>query len=265
MSGGGTKLALLGDVHGNLRALEAVLCHAREQGAEAIWNTGDFVGYGIYPDEVVGRLRRQKALSVIGNYDVKALKFRKKKDTWRRTKQPLKWLAFQWAYEHLSKKSRRYLRSLPEEISLAAEGRSVLLTHGSPVSIEEPLNLATPIGRLQELAQMAEADVIICGHSHEPFTRQEEDTVFINPGSVGRPDDGDPRASYAILQMGQDVLSVDHHRVRYDVEEAAAEVRDTGLPEAFAQMVLQGRSLDALRQGERANCPLTEIVPVMAS
>jgi putative phosphoesterase len=217
---------------------------------EALWNTGDFVGYGIYPDEVVRRLRREGALSVIGNYDVKALKFPRKKDKWRRTKQPLKWLAFQWAYEHLSKKSRRYLRSLPEEVRLVVEGHNILLTHGSPESIEEPLNPDTPTHRLHELAQMAEADVILCGHSHRPFTRQEGDVWFVNPGSVGRPDDGDPRASYAILEMNRDIPSVEHHRVGYDVERAAAEVRESGLPEAFAQMVLEGRSLNALQPGQ---------------
>jgi len=247
MSGGRTKLAVLGDVHGNLRALEAVLHHAHERDVEAFWNTGDFVGYGIYPDEVVRRLRREGALSVIGNYDVKALKYPKKKDKWRRTKQPLKWLAFQWAYEHLSRKSRRYLRSLPEEVRLAVERHKALLTHGSPESVEEPLTPDTPAHRLRELAQMTETDVIVCGHSHRPFTRHEGGTWFVNPGSVGRPDDGDPRASYAILEISQGVPRVDHYRVGYDAERAAAEVRESGLPEAFAQMVLEGRSLDALR------------------
>jgi hypothetical protein len=63
MVGSRPKVALLGDVHGNLRALEAVLAHAREQGAATAWNTSDSVGYGIYRDELVPRLRREAALS----------------------------------------------------------------------------------------------------------------------------------------------------------------------------------------------------------
>jgi diadenosine tetraphosphatase ApaH/serine/threonine PP2A family protein phosphatase len=116
------------------------------------------------------------------------------------------------------------------------------------VSNEEPLTPDTPARHLRELAQMAEADVIICGHSHRPFARREGGLWFVNPGRVGRPDDGDPRASYATLQIDQDLLKIDHHRVVYDEGGVAAEVRGTGLPEAFAEMVLQGRSLEALRQ-----------------
>ena len=112
------KIALIGDVHANLPALEAVLAHAHQQGVEAIWNLGDFLGYGAFPDEVVVRLRAEGALSIIGNYDLKVLKFPKRKEKWDKSKHPQKYLAFQWAYEHLSKESRKYLRSLPEEIQI---------------------------------------------------------------------------------------------------------------------------------------------------
>lgn len=240
------KVALLGDVHANLPALEAVLAHARERGAQAIWNVGDFVGYGAFPDEVVRRLREEAALSIIGNYDLKALKFKKKAEKWRRTKRSEKWLAFKWAYESLSKRSRKYLRSLPQDIRLELGGKRILLTHGSPASNEEHLTPNTPIERLQELAQMAQAEVVICGHSHIPFVRQVCGVCFINTGSVGRPDDGDPRAAYAILDIGPGLFEVSQFRVEYDVARAVAAIREHNLPEAFAQMMLQGRNLDAL-------------------
>jgi putative phosphoesterase len=257
------KVALLGDVHGSFSALEMVLDHARGQETEAIWNTGDFVGYGIHPDEVVRRLRSAGAVSVVGNYDLKALAFRKKKEKWLRTKQPLKWLAFQWAYEHLSKKSRKYLYSLPGQVRMTVEGWRILLTHGSPSSSEEPLTASTPSQRLLELAQHSEADVVVCGHSHRPFMRQEGSVWFINPGSVGRPDDGDPRARYAVLELGPGVLRADHYRVEYDVRAAVAEIRRAGLPEAFAQMVLRGLSLDALEHtSSRTRTPATSLQAV---
>jgi putative phosphoesterase len=241
------KAALLGDVHANLPALEAVLAHARERGVQAIWNVGDFVGYGAFPDEVVRRLRADAALNIIGNYDLKALKFKKKAEKWRRTKRPEKWLAFKWAYENLSKKSRKYLRSLPQEIRLELAGKRILLTHGSPASNGEPLTPFTPIERLAELAHIAQAEVIICGHSHYPFVRQVHGVYFINTGSVGRPDDGDSRAAYAILHIEPERLQVFHYRVEYDVARAVAALREHNLPEAFAQMMLQGRSLEALQ------------------
>jgi putative phosphoesterase len=242
------KVALIGDVHANLPALEAVLAHAHDQDVEAIWNVGDFVGYGAFPDEVVQRLRQEDALSIAGNYDLKVLQFKQKKKKWRKKKQPDKYLAFEWAYENLSKKSRKHLRFLSQEIRMKVKGRRFLLTHGSPVSDEEPLTPDTPDERLRELAHMVKADVIICGHSHQPFAREVDGVWFINTGSVGRPDDGDPRAGYAILEIDSKRIQVRHHRIEYDVERAVAAIHEHKLPEVFAQMTLQGRSLDAVLQ-----------------
>jgi putative phosphoesterase len=253
------KVALLGDIHANLQALDTVLAHARQQQVDAIWDIGDYVGYGAYPDEVVRRMMKVEDLSIAGNYDLKVLRFPKKKDKWRKTKTTQKYLAFKWAYENLSKKSRKYLRSLPKEIRFEAEGRSILLTHGSPASNEEHLTPGTPLERLKELAEMTalnkdssrvqdQADLIICGHSHRAFAREVDGTWFINTGSVGRPDDEDPRACYAVLQLSQDELHVEHFRLEYDVEGAVAAIREKGLPEAFAQMLLQGVDLETVLQ-----------------
>ncbi|MDY7079102.1 MAG: metallophosphoesterase family protein [Chloroflexota bacterium] len=240
------KVALIGDVHANLPALEAVLAHIREQNIAKIWHVGDFVGYGAFPDQVVQRLRKENVLSIIGNYDLKVLQFKQKKKKWRKKKQPQKYLAFEWAYENLSKKNRKYLRFLSKEIRVKVKGRRILLTHGSPASNDEPLTPDTSEKRLRELARIARADVVICGHSHQPFVRQVDDVWFINTGSVGRPDDGDPRACYAVLQFGSKQIQVQHHRVEYDVERAVAAIHEHKLPEAFAQMIIQGRSLDKI-------------------
>ena len=243
------RIALIGDVHANLHALEAVLLHASDHGVKTIWNIGDFVGYGAFPDEVVRLLRQVKATSIIGNYDQKALKVRKKQAKWAAVKVPEKWLAFQWAYEHLSSGSRRYLKNLPEQRRLNVKGWKILLTHGSPASPEEHLTPDTPEERMHELAEMAAADIIICGHSHQPFSRWVDNILFINTGSVGRPDDGDPRATYAILKIKRKLVEVIHYRVEYDVDQAAAAIRANQLPEQFAQMLLQGRSLDKIVEG----------------
>ncbi len=240
------KAALIGDVHANLPALEAVLADARGRGAEAIWDVGDGVGYNAFPDEVVRLLRASGAISLAGNYDLKVLKFPRKAAKWRREKRPEKRLAFQWAYEHLSEQSRATLAALPREVRLTVEGRRVLLTHGSPASIDEPLSPQSPVERLSELARLARADIVVCGHSHQPFTRQVEGVWFINPGSVGRPDDGDPRASYAILDIRRDLVAPQLVRIAYDVERAVAALRRHRLPRAFAEMIRRGRSLDAI-------------------
>jgi len=245
---GTMKVALIGDVHANLPALEAVLAHARAQKVGAIWNVGDWVGYGAFPNEVVALLRQAGALSIIGNYDLKALAILEEPE--RKVKRSEKLLAFRWTYEQLTKEHRKYLRALSREVRLEVAGKRILLTHGSPESNTEHLGPETPAERLGALAAVARADVVICGHSHRPFARKVAGVWFINTGSVGRPDDGDPRATYAVLWLGARFFRVQHYRVSYDVERAAAEIRKHKLPEAFAQMVLQGRNLDAVQPAE---------------
>ena len=246
------KVALIGDIHANLPALEAVLSHARDQGIEKVWHVGDFLGYGPFPNEVVQLLRKDDSvLSILGNYDSKVLEFKQKRNKWRKSKHPDKYLAFEWAYENLSKKNRKYLRFLSQEMRIKIRGHRILLTHGSPASDREPLTPDTPDKRLRELAQMVKADIIIVGHSHQPFARQVDDVWFINTGSVGRPDDGDPRACYAILRFQGDEIEVQHHRVEYDVKRTAAAIHEHKLPEDFAEMFLHGRNLDAIQQKKR--------------
>ena len=100
----------------------------------------------------------------------------------------------------------------------------------------------------QDLLRAYGAEVIVCGHSHRPFARQVDGVWFINTGSVGRPDDGDPRAAYAVLQIGPEFepefLQVRHHRLEYDVDRAVEALRKHNFPEAFGQMLRQGRNLD---------------------
>ncbi|MGD1992388.1 MAG: metallophosphoesterase family protein, partial [Anaerolineae bacterium] len=128
------------------------------------------------------------------------------------------------------------------------KGRRVLLTHASPGSSDEYLDADIPDKRLRKLAEQADADVIVCGHSHRPFVRQLDNVWFINPGSVGLPDDGDPRASYAVLSIRHDQIAVQHYRLAYDVERTVKAIRENELPEAFAQMLMVGRNLDAVLQ-----------------
>ncbi|HEX2979100.1 MAG TPA: metallophosphoesterase family protein [Anaerolineaceae bacterium] len=95
-------------------------------------------------------------------------------------------------------------------------------------------------------AGIAAADLVLCGHSHLPFVRKVAGVTFVNTGSVGRPDDGDPRACYALLSLEPGWMEVVHHRVSYDVQRAAAAIRAEGLPESFAQMIIAGRDLSAV-------------------
>ncbi len=238
--------ALLADIHANLPALKAVLADAQARGAAALWNLGDSLGYGPFPDQVVGSLRAAGAVSILGNYDAKVLAFPQKAARWRHKKAPQKLLAFRWAYEQLSPESRDYLQSLPQQRRLHVDGVRVLLVHGSPEAVDEALGPRTPDERLAELARTADARLIACGHSHQPLVRRLRDVTFVNPGSVGRPEGGDWRACYALVELGGGRLRVELRRVEYDVQTAVEAIREAGLPEAFARMLLEGKSLDQL-------------------
>jgi len=238
------RFALLGDVHANLPALQAVVAHAKELDVAGYWNIGDFVGYGPFPNEVIDLLRDINAQSIIGNYDQKVLKFPQKAKKWHKKKHPLKYSAFGWAYETLTIDNREYLASLPTELELTVAKRSVLLTHASPQSIEEHLTPETPQERFYELVRGVSADLVVFGHSHQPFVRLINGVWFVNTGSVGRPDDGDPRSCYAILEITDRDIIVKHYRLVYDLDRTVNAIHDAHLPEAFAQMMILGYNLD---------------------
>ena len=246
------RVALIGDLHANLPALEAVLDHARLEGAEAIWNLGDSVGYGAFPEEVVQRLRKDDVVSTLGRYDRRVVRFKKRKEKWQRSKEREEYLALEWAYDQLSKKSRKYLRFLSREIRMKVQGKRVLLTHGIPGAEDGCLTADTPEKQLARLAREVKVDLILCGCSHQPFARSVEGVWFISPGSAGLPTDGDPRAAYAILEVGPEEIQVFPHRVAYDVERLAAELSRHELPEAFACMFREGRRRDDIRGAEEA-------------
>jgi putative phosphoesterase len=246
----GIKVAVLGDVHGNVHALRAVLQDARKRGAEVCINTGDFLGYGAEPEEVVRLIRSTPSINIVGNYDLKV--FRVHGRGQGKEEGPTgKSLAFQWAYEHISPSSREWLLSLPKEVRLEIGGKRILLVHGSPFCMEEHVGPGTSELRLWEIASSSNADLLIFGHSHQAMSREISGTHFLNPGSVGRQDDGDPRASYAVLRLSP--FDAEIYRVDYDMEGAAKAVRSKGLPEVFAQMILQGLSYDQLigKEAER--------------
>jgi len=249
------KIAVLGDIHGNLPALEAVLRNARQRRADAVWCLGDLVGYGPFPDEVVALVREGFLLSIRGNYDSKVLRVPSRDPAWFREKGEEKAQSFAWAWEHLSACSREYLSALPETLRLTVAGHRVLLVHGSPASPREHLAPDTPGERLAALAEECGADVVLCAHSHIPFARRGGRTLFINPGSVGRPDDGDPRASYALVTFRRHGVEPTFHRLDYDVERCVEAVRAQELPEEFVRIFREGRSLDRVRE-------ISELPPV---
>jgi putative phosphoesterase len=246
------RIALIGDVHGNRHALEAVLRDLRRRRVDAIWNLGDSVGYGAYPDEVVQILRKRRILSIAGNFDLRVLRADPSSNEFAGEVLD-KWITSAWSHESLSGPSRAYLESLPGERRLEIEGRRFYLTHGTPASNTERLEPNASPKRLRDLAELAHADVVLCGHSHIPSLQRSDAVWFVNPGGVGRSDDGDPRASYAVLDVSRDPFRASHHRVRYDVTAAVDAVRRHGLPESLGRMLVEARSLDSVLQDRKGH------------
>lgn len=245
------RIALISDIHANLPALEAVLAHADSMGVKVFWCLGDYVHFNAFPQEVVKKMRKLKPVSIHGNIDSIILEM----------KEPLKQTPFEelspemtplgWSYRQLSKKSRKFLRNLPDNIKIKVKGHRFLLVHGSPAANDDPIYVNTPDERLAELAKMTRAGIILCGHTHRPFIRGVNGIQFINPGSVGRPIDQDPRASYAVLNIKKDAVGVEFYRVKFDVALAVKAIRDAGLPEQYALLVKAGISVDDLKKQEQ--------------
>lgn len=231
------KIAVLSDIHANLQALQCVIRDAEKHHVDVFLNAGDSVGFGGNPNEVVELMYEKDVISILGNYDLEVIEGKSKAKGDKK-------LALDFARNELAKSCEDYLYSLPRELRFEAAGKKLLVVHGSPESIEEHIYHDTPEERLKTLAQTAQTDVIIMGHSHDQFMREKDGVCFINPGSVGRSGDGNPQTAYAILSFNP--LKVDLVRLDYDVEAAANALRKKRLPESFAQMLLRGVSIDTI-------------------
>jgi len=248
------RLVLLSDVHANLPALDAVLTDiGRREPDAAVYHLGDLVGYAPWPNEVVDRLRATGISGVAGNYD--STTANGYKHCGCRYEDPqqeaLSHLSYAWTLVHTSDVSKRWLGALPFRLDIRplgghVGGPTVILVHGNPTvntfywtaDRGDDFNL-----KMARLAGAAAGDVVAFGHTHKPWHRVVEGIHFVNTGSVGRPKDGDWRAGYAALDVTERGVDVEHVRVEYDVERAAAAILESDLPDEFA---------DDLRTGGRS-------------
>ncbi|MEO8625150.1 MAG: metallophosphoesterase family protein, partial [Candidatus Limnocylindrales bacterium] len=217
------RIAVLSDIHGNLPALEAVLEALKPY--DAIWQLGDVVGYGPQPDEVVARLRAEGATGVRGNHDsaaIGALDTDAFNDDAR--------TAVEWTAERISPITRDWLAALP----LRTASEPFTLVHGSPRDPTWEYVYSAGVARAN--LPLFETTHCLVGHTHVPLVFRQrngkvegvhvkgnmayalkEERLVINPGSVGQPRDGDPRASALLLDT--DAGTLDWHRVEYPIEQ----------------------------------------------
>lgn len=235
------KVAILSDIHANLHALEAVWADIAAQKPDEVYCLGDLVGYGAFPNEVIEFVRDHAIPTVMGNYDEGVgfdlhdcgCVYRDPR------KDKLGKQSLLWSRQNTSDANKKYLRSLPLRICLEERKPRLLLVHGSPRKMNEYLYEERPLATFQRIEKVAGTDVLLFGHTHLPYQKQVNGTLFINAGSVGKPKDGDPRAGYVLLNLNSKIM-VEFRRVDYAVETAAEAVRSSGLPSYFAEQLVSG-------------------------
>ena len=248
------RAAVFSDIHANLPALEAVLDDIEDAGMDELWCLGDVVGYGASPDECVELVRDACEACLVGNHDLAALG---RLDT--STFSTAAATAVEWTTANSSKRSLDFLGGLQP----ADSSRPAALYHASP---RDPVwEYVLWPDQAADCLQVQERRVSLIGHSHVALffstpdgdqddapaeargwqagagTRLEidEGRWLINPGSVGQPRDGDPRAAW--LELDTDSWEATYHRIPYDIDRAATAIEAAGLPEHLGRRLFVGR------------------------
>ncbi len=238
------KLLLLGDIHANYPALQAIGKYINPGRFDWIVNTGDFTVYSTFPNETIQWFRkRKKAICILGNTDRRILRILKGKKL-KRPKKEEKRVMYFWTSENLLPENITYLKSLPKQTDFTVGHFRIGIFHGTRDDPDEELFPSAPESRFHQLAKDSPYQVHIMGHSHVPFYKIVDGIHFINPGSVGRMFDGDPRASFAILKVSSAKLAVEHFRIPYAVEEVVKDLKNQQLPNIYAKMFRTGKKLN---------------------
>ncbi|WP_049928892.1 metallophosphoesterase family protein [Halopiger goleimassiliensis] len=221
------KVGLISDVHGNRVALETVL--EEMPSVDRLLCAGDVVGYNPWPAECVDELRERDVPTVMGNHDAAVA---------GETPSRFNGMAragVEYAEAQLSDDQLAWLADLPTERH-ACDGR-VKLVHGHPDDPDRYTRYTYPREFSPRLLE--DEDVLVLGHTHVQGVRKYAEGIVVNPGSVGQPRDGDPRAGYAVVDL--EAMAVDTYRVEYDVDAVQEAVREAGLPERIGSRLARGK------------------------
>jgi diadenosine tetraphosphatase ApaH/serine/threonine PP2A family protein phosphatase len=242
------RCAILADIHANLAALKAVLEDIKEKGGvDEIWCLGDIVGYGPEPGECIKLLQQYNPVCIAGNHDLGAA-----------GKLELSYFnpaaaeACQWTSEKLNPVDLRYLEDLPKTVQKG----DFLLVHGSPMDPVLEYVMSNSIA--EKNFSYFESQFCLVGHTHVPMAyKKEKDScasialseniglvtvghrMIINPGAVGQPRDGDPRASYGIYNSEGNMFRL--QRVEYNVRATQDKMMQAGLPVPLVTRLEKGK------------------------
>lgn len=233
------KILVLADVHANWFALSAI-----RESFDACLFIGDLVEYGVDPIPCIDWVRTHATSAIRGNHDHSVAQrvpppvgagFRKLAGATR-----------QLHWDLLRPSHLKYLSQLPVTQNLMLDGLRFHLVHATPRDPMDEYLAADPEGWKKRLEHV-EADFVCVGHTHIPFHLDLGHCQLLNPGSVGQPRDGDPRAAYAIIENGR----VEHRRVEYDIDATIRQIEQSGLEPELVEMASQ-----VLRTGGRTQKPI---------
>jgi len=249
------RVAVLSDIHANLQALTAIAADLDHARVDEVWSLGDVVGYGGNPRDCLRWVHERAQLVVKGNHDEAVATG---DVAWFN---PMAAQAARLHAQQLLPPERSAIYAWPTAIQRDVAATSTLVVHASP---DDPLHeyVQPQDARLGLRRWEGRARIILLGHTHRPFAARLEDgknewraseflelvqdkreaahpLLIVNPGSVGQPRDGDPRASYAILDYA--ARTVELRRVSYDVEGAAQAILKAGLDQILALRLYEGR------------------------
>ncbi|MFK3705492.1 metallophosphoesterase family protein [Klebsiella sp. NPDC088457] len=241
--------AAFSDVHANLPALKAVLDDIGQYRVDARYCLGDLVDFAPWPNETIALLRQQNIPVVLGNHD--------RRVACNEPLKPLPWhsaaerearrLAVRLSKRTLSEENRRWLQNRPTSLRLNIGPRHaplrILLVHASPRSLSEYLTAEVSDAQLMVYRQQYAFDVLMAGHTHRAgvrtVTSEQGQCIIANPGATGRIKPGQPQASWLLARYQRGTLTLDVRSVRYDVTRTAQAIRESAVPDFYADDLMR--------------------------
>ncbi|MCR1847971.1 metallophosphatase family protein [Paeniclostridium sordellii] len=237
------RIATISDIHSNLYALNEVLADIEKRNVDMVVCTGDLVGYATRPNEVIETLRKNKVLTIMGNYDEAIGNFKiicgcdypDPKDAEKAS------LSMKFTSEETTDENKAYLRNLPKEAVISFNNKTIRFVHGSTRLINEYLKENSK--EADEVMNNIDEDILVCGHTHIPYVKSYGEKLLVNAGSVGKSKTGSLNANYVIIDIIDSIVEVEIIEVFYDFEKVAKEIEENKiLPNDFARLIREGIS-----------------------
>jgi diadenosine tetraphosphatase ApaH/serine/threonine PP2A family protein phosphatase len=242
------RIGIIADLHANLEATTAVFKEIDQRSPDRIFCLGDLGGYNAQPNEVIDLVRERDIPTIMGNHDAAVCGL---EDPWFFRAAAKK--AIEWQAERITEENRSWLARAPEQIVFQGVYLGV---HGSPGSRDDYIVDWLDAMRQLEFLNGREIHACFFGHSHRPSFFSEKGTApsvcagtvyelrhmnryFINPGAVGQPRDGDPRAAFGLFDTEK--MTFEFCRVEYDVTGCADRIIAAGLPPELAKRLAKGK------------------------